>query len=200
MKKNEFLAHLRHKLYQLPPQEIEQTLEYYSEMIDDYIESGYSPEAAVAKMGTPEAVAAQILGGTRVPATQAPVPQKRNRSGLTVCLLILGFPLWFPLLVTAFCLLLTLAIVIGVLAVVVPWSLVVSFGASALGLLIATPIILMGEGIAAAAFTLGTVLVLVALCIFCLWVGVHLTKLGAKGIGATFKGFFRLLFGRRNRI
>lgn len=197
MKKNEFLAHLRHKLYQLPPQEIEQTLEYYSEMIDDYIESGYSPKEAVAKMGTPEAVAAQILGGTRVPATQAPVPQKRNRSGLTVCLLILGFPLWFPLLVTAFSLLLVLAVVLATVCIIVPWSLVVSFGASGIGLLVVTPIVFAQEGIASAALTLGVAFVLAALCIFFVWIGKTLTKLAARAIGATFRGFFKLLFGRR---
>ena len=45
MKKAEFLAQLRNRLGQLPPQDVEKTLEYYSEMIDDYIESGYSHEA-----------------------------------------------------------------------------------------------------------------------------------------------------------
>ena len=40
MKKTEFLAQLRGRLGQLPPQDIEKTLEYYSEMIDDKIEDG----------------------------------------------------------------------------------------------------------------------------------------------------------------
>ena len=114
-----------------------------------------------------------------------------------ILLLILGFPLWFPLLVAAFCILLSLAIVIAVLAIVVPWSLVVSFGASALGLLIATAAILVGEGIVAAVFVLGAVLMLSALCIFALWAGIRLTALGAKAIGAMFKGTYKLIFGRR---
>lgn len=197
MKKNEFLARLRNRLYQLPPKEIEQTLDYYSEMIDDYIESGYSPEAAVAKMGMPEAVAAQILGGTQAPTEQSSTPKKHKRSGLIVCLLILGFPLWFPLLVTAFCLLLTLAIVLATVAIVLPWSLVVSFGASGVGLLVVTPLIFAQEGIASAALVLGVAFVSVALCIFFVWIGKTLTKLAARAIGATFRGFFKLLFGRR---
>ncbi len=198
MKKTEFLALLRGKLYQLPPRDIEKTLEYYSEMIDDYIESGYSHEAAVAKMGSVDEIAAQILGTSRSVVYQAPTQKsKKKGNGLVIALLILGFPLWFPLLITAFCLLLTAAIVIGTLAMVVPWSLVVSFGASALGLLIATPIILMGEGIAAAVLTLGTALVLGALCVFSVWIGLRLAKFGAKAIGAIFRGFFKLLFGRR---
>ena len=193
MKKTEFLAHLRNRLGQLPPQDVEKTLEYYSEMIDDYIESGYSQDAAVAKMGNVNDVAAQILVGARTPVYETQVVQKqKKRSGLVVALLILGFPLWFPLLITAFAVLLTLAIVLAL-----PWSLVASFGASALALLIATAVVLVGEGIGAAALTLGTALVLGALCIFCLWVGIRFTGLIIRAIGAMFKGFFKLLFGRR---
>ena len=197
MKKTEFLAQLRSRLNQLPPRDVEKTLEYYSEMIDDYIESGYSPDAAVAKMGSVDGIAAQILAGARNPVYEAPAAQKQKKSNLVIWLLILGFPVWLPLLITALSVLLTLAIVIAVLAIVLPWSLIVSFGASALALLIVTPIILTGEGVAAAVLVLGTALVLAALCIFCLWAGLHLTKLGAKGIGAMFKGSFKLLFERR---
>lgn len=197
MTKTEFLALLRQRLNQLPPKDVEQTLEYYNEMIDDYIESEYSPEAAVAKMGRVDDIATQILAGAQTPAFGAYGMQKSKKSALTVWLLILGFPLWFPLLITAFSIILTLAIVIGTIAMVVPWSLVVSFGASALGLLFATAIILTGEGIAAATLVLGSALVLSALCVFSLWVALRLTALGAKGIAAMFRGFFKLLFGRR---
>ena len=197
MKKAEFLAQLSSRLGQLPPRDVEKTLEYYSEMIDDYIESGYSPDAAVAKMGSVDGIAAQILAGAKNPVYEAPAAKKQKKSNLVIWLLILGFPVWLPLLITAFCLLLTAAIVIATLAMVVPWSLVVSFGASALGLLLATAIVLTGEGIAAATLVLGTALVLAALCIFSLWVALRLTALSAKGIAAMFRGFFKFLFGRR---
>ncbi|MBO7273588.1 MAG: hypothetical protein J6V22_01910 [Clostridia bacterium] len=118
---------------------------------------------------------------------------------MTALLLILGFPIWFPLLVAAFCILLSLAIVIATLAMVVPWSLMVSFGASALGLLIATPFVFFADGMVVGMLALGAAFVMAALCIFTLWVALRLTVLGAKGIGAMFKGFFKLLFGRRNR-
>lgn len=197
MKKTEFLAQLSSRLGQLPPRDVEKTLEYYSEMIDDYIESGYSPDAAVAKMGSVDGIAAQILAGAKNPVCEAPAVKKQKKSNLVIWLLILGFPVWLPLLITAFCLLLTAAIVIATLAMVVPWSLIVSFGASALGLLLATPIVFVGEGIAAALLVLGCAFVLAALCIFVLWAALRLTTLGAKGIGAMFSGSFKLLFGRR---
>ena len=37
MNKTEFLTLLRKKLNELPPKDVEETLEYYNEMIDDYI-------------------------------------------------------------------------------------------------------------------------------------------------------------------
>ena len=200
MKKTEFLTILQKKLYQLPPQDVEKTIEYYNEMIDDYMESGYTEEAAVAKMGRVDNIALQILAGAQNPAFAAHGVQKQKKNGLVIALLIVGFPIWFSLLVTAFCLLLTVAIVIATLAIVVPWSLVVSFGASALALLLATGLIFVGEGIGATILVLGIALVLVALCIFSLWAAIRLTKLGARGIGGMFRGSFNLLFGRRNRV
>ena len=199
MKKPEFLSTLRKKLYQLPPQDVEKTIEYYNEMIDDYIESGYTEEAAVAKMGRVDDIALQILAGAQNPSFVAHGVQKQRKNGLLIALLIVGFPIWFSLLVTAFCVLLTVAIVVATLAIVVPWSLVVSFGASAIGLLIGTVVIFVGEGIGAAALVLGTALILGALCILFLWAAIRLTKLGARGIGGMFRGSFDLFFGRRNR-
>ena len=118
---------------------------------------------------------------------------------MTALLLILGFPIWFPLLVAAFCILLSLAIVIATLAIVLPWSLVVAFGASSIGLLIATAVVLVGEGIAAGLLVLGAAFVLAALCIFTFWCALRLTTLAAKGIWAMLRGSFNLIFGRRNR-
>jgi uncharacterized membrane protein len=197
MKKAEFLARLRQKLFILPQRELEDTLEYYSEMIDDYVENGCTPEEAVAKMGGVENVAAQVLAGTQTSTSQTDGAKKGKKGGNMLLLLILGFPLWFPLLIAAFCILLSVAVVIATLAMVVPWSLVVSFGASALGLLIAGAAILVSESVAAAVFLFGAAMVLGALCIFTFWAGIRLTALGAKAIGAMFKGVGKLIFGRR---
>ena len=196
MKKTEFLMLLRQKLSILPKQEQDETLEYYSEMIDDYIESGYTPEQAVAQMGGVENIAAQVLAGSHPPVYEAHGVQKRKQTGL-LWLAILGFPIWLPLLIVAFCVLLVFAVVLVVLGIVVPWVLVIAFGASALGLLVSTPIICVGEGVPSMIFTLGAAFVLGALCIFSLWVALRTTKLSAKGVGVMFKGFFKLLLGRR---
>lgn len=62
MTKIEFLAALEQRLKgRLPDADIFNTLDFYSESIADHMEDGMSEEEAVAAIGTPEAVAAQIL-------------------------------------------------------------------------------------------------------------------------------------------
>ena len=50
MTKKEFLARLRRGLAQLPPEEREERLAFYSEMIDDRMEEGLSEQEAVASL------------------------------------------------------------------------------------------------------------------------------------------------------
>lgn len=51
MTKQEFLTQLEENLLGLPQNEIEERIIFYSEMIDDKIEEGYSEEDAVSKTG-----------------------------------------------------------------------------------------------------------------------------------------------------
>lgn len=200
MRKADFLAQLHRKLSTLPHSEVEATIEYYSEMIDDYIESGYSQDEAIARLGGVENIAAQVLAGAHAPTYEAYGAQKRERSGFVTAMLIVGFPVWFSLLVSAFVILLAVAIVIACVAILVPWVLVVAFGASAIALLVATPTILVNDSIAAAILVLGAALVLAALCILCIVASIPLTKLAARAIGAMFRGFFKLIFKRRQIV
>ena len=68
MNKEQFLAALRARLTQLPPADLEKTLQYYREMIDDRVEEGMSEAAAVVDVGDPAELAAAIL---QKPAAQA---------------------------------------------------------------------------------------------------------------------------------
>lgn len=60
MKKQEFLTALWKQLSDLPNDDVERSLDYYSEMIDDRMEAGMSEEDAVAEIGSVEDVAKQI--------------------------------------------------------------------------------------------------------------------------------------------
>ena len=61
MNKSEFLAALAKGLEGLPQSDIDKTLEFYSETIDDRMEDGENEEAAVSGIGTPEDIARQVL-------------------------------------------------------------------------------------------------------------------------------------------
>ena len=58
MTKTEFLSSLRHRLAGLPEDYIEETLLYYSEIIDDYTEDGLTEEEAVLGLGDTDTIAA----------------------------------------------------------------------------------------------------------------------------------------------
>lgn len=76
MDKSEFLQALRLKLYGLPESEIQRTLDYFSELLDDRIEDGMTEREAVASLEPVDQIARQILdasdglakkGGGQVP-------------------------------------------------------------------------------------------------------------------------------------
>lgn len=123
MTKKEFCDGLRQALHGLPRQEIEQTLHYYSEIIADRMEEGMTEEQAVSKMEPMHVIARRVIADFRGSAA----PQTRAKlSGFMIALLILGFPLWFPLLATGFGLM--------VVALTMAWVFVLVLWAVCLGL------------------------------------------------------------------
>lgn len=61
LNKNEFLRILKRKLRKLKPSEADRYVSYYNEMLSDMMENGMSEDAAIQKIGTPEAIAEAIL-------------------------------------------------------------------------------------------------------------------------------------------
>ncbi len=61
MNKQQFLAEVRSRINCLSKPDIDRSLDYCGEMIDDLMENGMSEEEAVAAMGTPEQTASDIL-------------------------------------------------------------------------------------------------------------------------------------------
>ena len=132
MDKNRFLQELRARLAGLPADALEERLSFYSEMIDDRIEDGASEEDAVAVTGSVEDVAGQIL--SEIPISEL-VKEKvrRERSGRGIwstVLIILGFPVWLPLLAAVLAVL--LSVYVAALAVVLSiWAVALSLAVSA---------------------------------------------------------------------
>ena len=61
MSKQEFLVQLRKGLSGLPQDDIEERLTFYSEMIDDRMEEGFSEEEAVSQIGSVDEIVSQII-------------------------------------------------------------------------------------------------------------------------------------------
>ena len=124
MTKQAFIDKLAIELAALPEDIIDadERIGFYSEMIDDRIESGASEEDAVAACGSIEDIISQIIAeiplGTLV---KKKIKPKRSIAWWEILLIILGSPLWITLLAAL------LVIVISVYAVL--WSLIASLWA-----------------------------------------------------------------------
>lgn len=119
MNKNEFLTALRERLQGLPEEDINKSIDFYCEMIDDRVEDGMNEEEAVEALGSIEEILSQILSEVSLPKlVKEKVKPKRALKAWEIVLLILGAPLWIPLVAT---------VIITVLAVYLSvWSVVIS--------------------------------------------------------------------------
>lgn len=108
MKKKEFLEELEKRLAGLSKEAIEERVSFYEEAIDDRMAEGEKEEDAVAEMGNLDEIVNEIAGKISiVQVVKDKFKPKRKLEGWEIALLILGFPVWFPLVMTLFVLLLT---------------------------------------------------------------------------------------------
>ena len=133
MNKQEFLNALQAGLSGLPQDDIEERLAFYSEMIDDRMEEGMTEEEAVAQAGPIEEIVMQTVDEIPLPKiVKERIRPKRRKSAGEIILLILGFPLWFPLLIAFAAVIFSLYIVIWSLLISL-WAVEISLWAGALG-------------------------------------------------------------------
>lgn len=146
MTKYEFLDQLRDLLAGMPPNEKEKSIAYYHEMIEDRMEDGAEEQYAVAAVGTPEQVAEQILRD--IPITKLVkerVKPKRRLAAWEIVLLILGSPVWVPLLLAALIVILSVYIVLWSLVISIYAVMVVCFACSIVGIVYFIMFILSGR-------------------------------------------------------
>ena len=119
MNKKEFLEALEKRLQALPKEEIQERLQFYSEAIDDRVEEGLTEEQAIEQIGTLDEVTWEIVKKTPlVTLVKEKVKPKRKMRAWEIVFLVIGFPLWFPLLITAMVLILVGYILAWVLVIV----------------------------------------------------------------------------------
>ena len=82
MNKQQFIDEIRRRMEGLPQEEVEQSIEYYSEMIDDRIEDGMAEEEAVEAVGSVDDAVKEIL--ENIPLTKVikakTKPKRRMRT------------------------------------------------------------------------------------------------------------------------
>ena len=99
MNKTEFTEQLRTSLNGLSELDIKKSVDYYEEMIEDRIEDGMSEEEAVSAMGSIDDIRAKIL--EEIPIAKIVKEKMKPKRALKVweiILLIIGSPVWLPIL------------------------------------------------------------------------------------------------------
>lgn len=191
MTKTKFLKSLKKAMRGYPAQTVRKTADYYDEMISDRMEDGLSEEAAVKAMPDVEEIVRDIPNeGKHV---------RQPLSGREIALLIIGFPIWLPLLATAFAIAVSLAAVVFSLIVSL-YAVELSLAASAFACLIGALISLFRGEFLQAAMILGAALVTGGLALmlykplaqFSVW----LFKACKSGCKSCFGWFSRLFSGR----
>ncbi len=119
MSKNEFLKELESRLNGLPSEDIKERVAFYEEMINDRLEEGKSEEEALKEIGTVDEIVEQITKETPlVKLVKERVKPKRRIQAWEIVLIAVGFPLWLPLLITAFALIMVAYILVWTLVIV----------------------------------------------------------------------------------
>lgn len=95
MTKTEYLKKLRRALRQVKAEERSKSLAYFGEVIDDRMEDGISEQDAIDELESVEAAAERIIAEAKAQGQIKP-----RRSLWEIVLIVLGFPLWFPLVLT----------------------------------------------------------------------------------------------------
>ena len=138
MNKEKFLSNLKNNLLNLSSSEIQERLNFYSEMIDDLIEEGLSEEEAVNKIGNVNKISNQIVTDVSLnDVVEEKIKVSKKTKGWQIALLIIGSPILFSLFALAFSLIIaviaiTFSLICSLYAVVISlWAVAISLTACA---------------------------------------------------------------------
>ena len=99
MNKDEFLNDLRHALKGLPYEEVNKTLDYYSELIDDAVEDGADEKTFIAGLEDADTIAGRITDETSIRKLVAREVKGKRFSVPAIVLIIVGSPIWLSILI-----------------------------------------------------------------------------------------------------
>lgn len=168
MNKAEFLKELKNKISDMPYSEVEKTLSFYTESIDDRMEDGMSEEEAVSRLGDIDTIAKEIRADLPITTLIGKkVKQSRDKASnktLWIVLAICGIPFWLPIAIgfTAA----VLSVYFSIWAVIISiYAVVFSFAIAAIAGLIAGIVCIFNAGFYQLALFIGASLCLAGLFI-----------------------------------
>ena len=127
MNKQEFIDTLYKKLSKLPKKAFEDQINFYIEIIDDKVEDGLSEQEAINQIGPIDNIVEEIINNASLfKMVKEKVKPQRKLKTWEIILIIVGFPIWFSLLVAFLAVLFTLYIVMWVLILCL-WVIFISF-------------------------------------------------------------------------
>ena len=193
MSKQNFISDLRARLSTLPVAEVEERINFYSEMIDDRIEDGLSEDEAVSAIGNIDDIVSQII--SEIPLTkivkEKMKPKKRLRIW-EIIFLAVSSPIWLSLIISAISVILSLYISLWSVIISL-WAVFISVCASIIGIIASGILHIMNSNYLAGVALINVGVVCTGLSIF-IYFGcraatkgtLYLTKKLALGIKSCF--------------
>ena len=179
MNKSEFLNLLESRLKGLPDIEINKSVTYYSEAIDDRIEDGETEDEAVASLGEIDDIIRNAMSQAPLSEVVKETVKRKFKINVPVMiLLILGSPIWLSLLISLFAVIFSLYVT-AASVIIALFAVVISFILCGAVSVIASPFI-MFTNIYTGVFSLGAGLVLSGIGVFVLYASIKVTKLLIK--------------------
>lgn len=176
MNKEIFLNKLKVGLNGFDENEIEEILNFYSEMIDDKTENGLTEEKAIEEIGSVDDVLKQILSEySLMKLVKKRIKPKRKLSPLEIVLLILGSPIWLSVLIAVFAVVFSVYVVIWSL-VISAWAVELSLVVSSIALILLTILKISDIGIFTVIAFFGVALFCIGLSVFAFFGCMALTK------------------------
>ena len=184
MDRVEFLNQLSGQLRHLPVPEVERLCNYYDEMIQDRIEDGMLEEEAVVSVGSVEEAVKSAMYETSIPTLmKVRLKESKEKSPnkvLWMVLLILGAPIWLPLVLVFLSVCLVLYCTIWLL-VMAAYLTELSFALAAIAGIISAAVHLLRFSVPTALCTLGLGLVSAAVAMYLFRPLINLAKILMRG-------------------
>lgn len=194
MNKQEFNAELQSRLKDISGDDRNTIIDYYMEMIDDRCEEGCTEDDAVAALGSMDEIEAEIREGN---GRKVKAKENRKLKAWEWVLIIAGFPVWMPLALAVFAIVLSLYIVLWSLCICI-YAVTVSFAAFGLFGICASIAGMASGNVTQGLLTLGASVFVLGLFFLSMLASVYATKGMVRLTVLMWRGIKALFIGRRN--